>query len=138
MLREYYKEVDISHETSVTRSPQQNGVVERLIPPVQAKSTGLPSLTSVDEDAPLLPETQSSVIPQDVEEDVLDIEVAHIWNDSLFGVPIPKVTSAQSSSTISPYTIMQPDHQIQQHNSKWTKDHPLDNIISQFSRPVST
>nr|GFC30176.1 retrovirus-related Pol polyprotein from transposon TNT 1-94 [Tanacetum cinerariifolium] len=116
MLREYYKEVGISHETSVARSPQQNGVVERcyltndsdnlgklqpkanirifisvdpqapeviapigkVIPPVQAKSTGLPSLTSVDEDAPSLPETQSSVIPQDVEEDVLDIEVAHI------------------------------------------------------------
>nr|GFA62748.1 retrovirus-related Pol polyprotein from transposon TNT 1-94 [Tanacetum cinerariifolium] len=28
-LREYYEEVGISHETSVTRSPQQNGVVER-------------------------------------------------------------------------------------------------------------
>ncbi|GJT74364.1 retrovirus-related pol polyprotein from transposon TNT 1-94 [Tanacetum coccineum] len=28
-LREYYKKVDISHETSVARSPQQNGVVER-------------------------------------------------------------------------------------------------------------
>ncbi|GJY88840.1 retrovirus-related pol polyprotein from transposon TNT 1-94 [Tanacetum coccineum] len=28
-LREYYEKVDISHETSVSRSPQQNGVVER-------------------------------------------------------------------------------------------------------------
>ncbi|GJX46611.1 retrovirus-related pol polyprotein from transposon TNT 1-94 [Tanacetum coccineum] len=28
-LREYYEKVDISHETSVARSPQQNGVVER-------------------------------------------------------------------------------------------------------------
>nr|GEU78035.1 hypothetical protein [Tanacetum cinerariifolium] len=28
-LRDYYKEVDISYETSVARSPQQNGVVER-------------------------------------------------------------------------------------------------------------
>nr|GEZ76903.1 hypothetical protein [Tanacetum cinerariifolium] len=28
-LRDYYKEVDISHETSVARSPQQNGVIER-------------------------------------------------------------------------------------------------------------
>nr|GEX57965.1 hypothetical protein [Tanacetum cinerariifolium] len=48
------------------------------------------------------------------------------------------ITSAQSSSTISPPTIVQPDHQIPQHNSKWTKDHPLDNIIGQLSRPVST
>nr|GEW14211.1 retrovirus-related Pol polyprotein from transposon TNT 1-94 [Tanacetum cinerariifolium] len=29
ILREYYKQVGISHETSVARSPQQNGVVER-------------------------------------------------------------------------------------------------------------
>ncbi|GJU62946.1 retrovirus-related pol polyprotein from transposon TNT 1-94 [Tanacetum coccineum] len=28
-LREYYEKVDISHKTSVARSPQQNGVVER-------------------------------------------------------------------------------------------------------------
>nr|GFC94822.1 putative ribonuclease H-like domain-containing protein [Tanacetum cinerariifolium]GFC94843.1 putative ribonuclease H-like domain-containing protein [Tanacetum cinerariifolium] len=28
-LRDNYEEVGISHETSVARSPQQNGVVER-------------------------------------------------------------------------------------------------------------
>ncbi|GKF69275.1 retrovirus-related pol polyprotein from transposon TNT 1-94 [Tanacetum coccineum] len=28
-LREYYEKVGISHETSVARSPQQNGIVER-------------------------------------------------------------------------------------------------------------
>nr|GFC83507.1 hypothetical protein [Tanacetum cinerariifolium] len=39
-------------------------------------------------------ETQSSVIPQDVEEDNLDIEVTHMGNDLLFGVPILEVTSA--------------------------------------------
>nr|GFD23775.1 hypothetical protein [Tanacetum cinerariifolium] len=50
-------------------------------------------------------------------------------NDPLFGVPIPEVTSAQSSSTVSPHIIVQSDHQIPQHNRKWTKDHPLDNII---------
>nr|GFA85289.1 retrovirus-related Pol polyprotein from transposon TNT 1-94 [Tanacetum cinerariifolium] len=59
-------------------------------------------------------------------------------NDLLFGLPIPEVTSAQSSSTVSPHTIVQPDHQIPQHTRKWTKDHMLDNIIGQHSRPVST
>nr|GEU49828.1 hypothetical protein [Tanacetum cinerariifolium] len=59
------------------------------------------------------------------------------WNDSLFGVPIQEVASAQSSSTVSPHIIVQPDHQIPQHNSKWTKDHPLNNIIGQLSQPVS-
>nr|GFB17373.1 retrovirus-related Pol polyprotein from transposon TNT 1-94 [Tanacetum cinerariifolium] len=110
-LRHYYEEVGISHETLVARSPQQNGVVERrshtlieaartmliyaqallflwaeamatpLIPQVQDDSTGSPSSTTVDQDAPSLSkshtitEIQSSVIPQEVEEDNLDIEV---------------------------------------------------------------
>nr|GEY32234.1 hypothetical protein [Tanacetum cinerariifolium] len=110
---------------------------------IQADLTGSPFSTTVDQDAPLskshtTPKTQSSVIPQDVEEDNINIEVAHIGNDPLFGVPIPEVTSAQSSSTASPHQIVQPGHQIPQHTSKWTKDHPLNNIIGQLSRPVST
>nr|GEX17383.1 hypothetical protein [Tanacetum cinerariifolium] len=84
------------------------------------------------------PETQSSVIPQDVDEDIHDIEVAHMGNDSLSGVTILEVTSAQYSSIVSTHIIVQSDHQIPQQNSKWTKDHPLDNIIGQLSRPVST
>nr|GFB86631.1 hypothetical protein [Tanacetum cinerariifolium] len=98
----------------------------------------------VDQDAPSLSKshttvvTQSSVIPQEAEEDNLDIEVAHMGNDLLFGVPIPEVTSAQSLLTVSPHSIVQPDQQIPQHISKWTKDHPLQNIIGQLSRLVST
>nr|GEX65674.1 hypothetical protein [Tanacetum cinerariifolium] len=48
-----------------------------------------------------------------------------------------KAASDHSSSTVSPHTIVHLDHQIPQHNSKWTKDHPLENIIGQLSRPVS-
>nr|GFB15145.1 hypothetical protein [Tanacetum cinerariifolium] len=97
--------------------------------------TAMASEQSIDQDAPspsksqTTPETQSSIIPQDVEEDNHDIEVAHMGNDPLFGVTILEVTSAQSFSMVSPHTIMQSDHQIPQHNSKWKKDHPLDNII---------
>nr|GEZ75052.1 uncharacterized mitochondrial protein AtMg00810-like [Tanacetum cinerariifolium] len=127
-----------------TQAPEVITSIADVIPLVQADSTGSPSSTTVDQDAPspsksqTTPETQSAVIPQNVEKDNLDIEVAHMGNDPLFGVPILKVTSAQSSSTVSPYTIVQPNHQIPQHNSKWTKDHPLDKIIDQLSRPVST
>nr|GEV48776.1 retrovirus-related Pol polyprotein from transposon TNT 1-94 [Tanacetum cinerariifolium] len=196
-LREYYEEVGISHKTSVARSPQQNGVVQRrnctLIEaarttPYELMHNKLPDLSflhvfgalcyptsdsenlgklqpkdgigifigyaptkkafriynrstirivetiHVDFDeltamaseqsssGPTLnemtpatinlglvqksssstpyttPETQSSVILQDIEEDNHDIEVAHKGNDLLFGVPILAVTSAQSSS----------------------------------------
>nr|GEX01285.1 retrovirus-related Pol polyprotein from transposon TNT 1-94 [Tanacetum cinerariifolium] len=218
MIQVRLKEVGISHETSVARSPQQNGVVERrnrtLIEAARtmlidaqaslflwAKAVATACFTQnrsivrlrnlqpkadigifigyaptkkaywiynrrtrrivetihVDFDeltamaseqsssGPALNEmthatikTQSSVIPQDVEEDNLDIEVVHMGNDLLFGVHIPEVTSAQSSSTTSPHSIVQPDHQIPQHISKWTKDHLLQNIIGQLSRPVST
>nr|GEY10110.1 hypothetical protein [Tanacetum cinerariifolium] len=115
-----------------------------MIPPVHADSTSSPSSTTVDQDAPstskshTTTEIQSSVIPQDVREDNLDMEVAHIGNDPLFGVHIPEVTSAQSSSTASPQSNVQANHPIPHHNSKWTKDHPLNNIIGQLSRPVST
>nr|GEZ64845.1 hypothetical protein [Tanacetum cinerariifolium] len=68
----------------------------------------------------------------------LDMEVVHIGNDPLLGVPIPEASSEQSSSTASPQSIVQPNHPMTHHNSKWTKDHPLNNIIGQLSRPVST
>nr|GEV75907.1 hypothetical protein [Tanacetum cinerariifolium] len=48
------------------------------------------------------------------------------------------VPSDQSSSTNIIHTIVQPDHQIAKPNSKWTMDHPLENIIGQLARPVST
>nr|GFC52652.1 hypothetical protein [Tanacetum cinerariifolium] len=65
------------------------------------------------------------------------MEVAHMENDPLFGVPIPEVNSTQSTTLASPQAIVQSNHPIPHHNSKWTKDHPLNNIIGQLSSPVS-
>nr|GEZ89300.1 retrovirus-related Pol polyprotein from transposon TNT 1-94 [Tanacetum cinerariifolium] len=73
--------------------------IAEVIPPVHADSTGSPYSTTVDQDAPSSSKThttteiQSSVIPQDVGEDNLDMEVAHMGNDPLFGVHITDVTS---------------------------------------------
>ncbi|GJT90749.1 retrovirus-related pol polyprotein from transposon TNT 1-94, partial [Tanacetum coccineum] len=137
-LREYYEKVGISHETSIDRSPQQNGVVKRrnctlieasrtmliyakapltdwdilfqpmfdelltpppsidypatkviapiheVVAPVPVVSTGSPSSTNVDQDAPspshsqTTPETPPPIIPIDVEVDNHDIEIAYI------------------------------------------------------------
>nr|GFC90874.1 hypothetical protein [Tanacetum cinerariifolium] len=63
-----------------------------VIPQVDDDSTGLPSSTAVDQDAPspsksLTPtEIQSLVILQDVGNENLDIEVAHIGNDPLLSL----------------------------------------------------
>nr|GFA84709.1 hypothetical protein [Tanacetum cinerariifolium] len=128
----------------VNQAPEVIAPIAEVIPPIHADSTGSPSSTTVDQDAPSTSKThttteiQTLVIHQDVGDDNLDMEVAHMGNDPLFGVPIPEVTSLQSSSTASPQSIVQTNHPMRHHNSKWTKDHPLNNIISQLSRPVST
>nr|GEV28318.1 integrase, catalytic region, zinc finger, CCHC-type, peptidase aspartic, catalytic [Tanacetum cinerariifolium] len=96
----------------VNQAPEVIAPIAEVIPPVHADSTGSPSSTTVDQDEPSLSkshtttEIQSLVIPQDVGDDNLDMEVAHMRNDPLFGVSIPEVTSVQSSSMASPHSIV--------------------------------
>ncbi|GKF52712.1 hypothetical protein Tco_0159622, partial [Tanacetum coccineum] len=129
----------VDHPTPEVVAPI-NGVID----PALADSTGSPSSTTVDQDAPSLsnsqttPKTEPLVIPNDVKEDNHDIEVAYMGNDPYFGVPILEIPSDQSSSSGSIHTIVHLNHQIFEHNSKWTKDHPLENIIGELARPVST
>ncbi|GJW17413.1 retrovirus-related pol polyprotein from transposon TNT 1-94 [Tanacetum coccineum] len=106
-------------------APEVIAPIPDAVAPEHAVSTGSPSSTTVDQDAPS---------PKDNH----DIEVAHMGNDPYFGIPIPEVTSDQSSSSDVIHTIVPPDHQVSEHNSKWTKDHPLENIIGDLDRPVST
>nr|GEY12311.1 hypothetical protein [Tanacetum cinerariifolium] len=126
------------------RPPGVIAPIDEVIALEPAESTSSPSSTTVNQDAPSLsksqttPKTQPPVIPHDVEEDNHDIEVTHMGNGLFFGMPIPEVASDQSSSMDSTHVIVHLDHQISQHNSKWTKDHPLENIIGQLDRPVST
>ncbi|GJU30596.1 putative ribonuclease H-like domain-containing protein [Tanacetum coccineum] len=93
-------------------APEVVAPIHEVEAPVPAVSTGSPSSTNVDQDAPspsnsqTTPRTQPPIIPNDVEEDNHDIEVAHMDNDPYFGIPIPK-------------------------------DHPLENIIGELARPVS-
>ncbi|GJV67442.1 retrovirus-related pol polyprotein from transposon TNT 1-94 [Tanacetum coccineum] len=96
--------------------PEVVALSNEVIAPVLADSTGSPSSTIVDQDAPspsnsqTTPKTEPPVIPNDVEEDNHDIEVAHMGNDLYFGVPIPEIPSDQSSSSDSIHTIVHPDH----------------------------
>ncbi|GJR31032.1 retrovirus-related pol polyprotein from transposon TNT 1-94 [Tanacetum coccineum] len=159
------RKVGISHETSVAHALhsktallkdeisyailKQHALKVNLAPiprrscTEHAVSTGSPSSTTVDQDAPspsnshTPQETQTPIISHDVEEDNHDIEVAHMGNDPYFGIPIPEVSSDQSSSDVI-HKIVHPDHQVSEHTSKWTKDHPLENIIGALDRPVST
>nr|GFA85325.1 integrase, catalytic region, zinc finger, CCHC-type, peptidase aspartic, catalytic [Tanacetum cinerariifolium] len=70
-----------------------------------------PSSTTVDQDAPTpsnsqtTPKTQSLVISNDVEEENHDLDVAHLNNDSFFGILIPKNDFESSSSDVIPTVV---------------------------------
>ncbi|GKF30630.1 hypothetical protein Tco_0100428, partial [Tanacetum coccineum] len=117
--------------------PTPEVVAPEVITLILADSTGYQD-AQFPSNSQTTPETEPPVIPNDVEEDNHDIEVAHMGNDPYFGVTIPEIPSDQSSSSGSIHTIVHPDHQISEHNSKWTKDHTLENIIGELARLVST
>nr|GEU33278.1 hypothetical protein [Tanacetum cinerariifolium] len=106
-------------------------------------SIGSPSSTIVDQDAPFPSnsqttlETQSLVISNNVAEENHNLDVAHMNNDPFFGIPILKNDSESSSSDVIP-TVVNTAAPNSEHVTKWTKDHPLNTIIGELERPVST
>ncbi|GJZ23771.1 retrovirus-related pol polyprotein from transposon TNT 1-94 [Tanacetum coccineum] len=112
--------------------------------PVFVDPTGTSSSTSIDQDAPLPStlqnpqESPSQVISPGVEEADHDIKVAHMDNNHYVGLPIPEPSSEESSSQVVIPNNVHSVNQPPEHISKWTKDHPIDNVIGDPSRPVST
>ncbi|GKA26059.1 retrovirus-related pol polyprotein from transposon TNT 1-94 [Tanacetum coccineum] len=74
-------------------APEAIAPIPEAVAPEHAVSTGSPSSTTVDQDAPS--------------------PIAHMGNDPYFGIPIPEVPSDQSSSPVVIHTIVPPDHQAQ-------------------------
>ncbi|GJV23536.1 integrase, catalytic region, zinc finger, CCHC-type containing protein [Tanacetum coccineum] len=131
--------------SSVDRpAPEVIALIAEVVAPVPAASTGSPSSTNVDQDAPspsnsqTTPKTQSPVISNDVKEDNQDLDIAHMNNNPFFGIPIPENNYEVSSSSDVIPTIVQTAAPNSEHVNKWTKDHPLYNIIGDLGRPVST
>ncbi|GJV95427.1 retrovirus-related pol polyprotein from transposon TNT 1-94 [Tanacetum coccineum] len=80
----------------------------------------------------------TSIIPLGVEEADHDIEVAHMDNTLYVDFLIPKPSSEESSSRVVMSNNVHSVNQTPEHINKWTKDHPLDNVIGDPSRPVAT
>ncbi|GKA75617.1 retrovirus-related pol polyprotein from transposon TNT 1-94 [Tanacetum coccineum] len=97
--------------SSVDRpAPKVIALIAEVVAPEPAVSTSSPSSTTIDQDA-------SSP------------NVAHMNNDPIFGIPIPKnYYEASSSSDVIP-TIVHTATPYSEHITKWTNDHPLENII---------
>ncbi|GJZ82698.1 hypothetical protein Tco_0647871 [Tanacetum coccineum] len=140
-----------SHARSVNKwinyfkpPPNVDHPVPKVPTPVPTVLTYSPSLTTVDQDAPSTStsqtnsEQQSSVIPQGVEDDFYDIEVAHMYNDPYFGIPILEPSSKET--TLQGVILSNLHHLNQSFDTltKLTKKHPLENVIGDPTQPVST
>nr|GEW49478.1 uncharacterized mitochondrial protein AtMg00810-like [Tanacetum cinerariifolium] len=69
------------------------------------------------------------VISNNVEEENHDIDVAHMNNDPFFGISIRENAFETYSSSNVILTVAHTTAPNLEHVNKWTKDHPLDNII---------
>ncbi|GJV93811.1 retrovirus-related pol polyprotein from transposon TNT 1-94 [Tanacetum coccineum] len=78
------------------------------------------------------------IIPLGVEEVDHDIEVAHMDNNPFVEFLIPEPSSEESSTQVVIPNHVHSINQPPEHINKWTKDHPIDNVIGDPSRPVST
>nr|GFB61860.1 hypothetical protein [Tanacetum cinerariifolium] len=126
--------------------------IERLVSPatsflVPVISASTPSSTTVDQDVPSPSHSPSSSALQSpcshhsVVAGSTSIEynpLAHVDNDPFINVfalePISEAPTSGDVSLAESTHVTQPHH----HLRKWSKGHPLDNIIGNPSRPVST
>nr|GEW74544.1 retrovirus-related Pol polyprotein from transposon TNT 1-94 [Tanacetum cinerariifolium] len=125
---------------------------ERPVLPAQAvqapvNSASTPSSTSIDQDAPSLSisssslELQSHSLHQGIADEPNHMEdhpVASVDNNPFFNVfalePHSEASSSGANSSTESTYVLQTLH----HLNKWSNDHPLDNVIGNPSRPVST
>ncbi|GKA04659.1 integrase, catalytic region, zinc finger, CCHC-type containing protein [Tanacetum coccineum] len=97
--------------TPPSTPPEVIALIAEVVAQEPAASTGSPSSITVDQDAPspsnsqTSPKTQSPVISNDVEVENHDLDVAHMNNDPLFGILIPKNDSEYSSSDVIPTVV---------------------------------
>nr|GEX76261.1 hypothetical protein [Tanacetum cinerariifolium] len=122
-------------------------VFPALAVPVPVNSAGTPASTFIDQDAPSLSHSSSSSALQSpclhqgvVAESTLMDEnpFAPVDNNPFINIFAPEPNSEASpsgdaSSAESTY-VTQTFH----HLGKWSKDHPIDYVIGNLSRPVST
>nr|GEW46228.1 hypothetical protein [Tanacetum cinerariifolium] len=105
--------------------------------PVLAASTSSPSSTTIDQDAPststlqTISKQQSSVIPQGVEDDFYDIEVAYMDNDPSFELKDIKATFNQMETEAAKCFVDKKYFEIEKKELYLDNDGLLEHIICQ-------
>ncbi|GJT18784.1 retrovirus-related pol polyprotein from transposon TNT 1-94 [Tanacetum coccineum] len=93
-------------------APEVIAPITEVVAPEPAASIGSPSSTIIDQEAPspsnsqTTLKTQSPIIPNDVEEDNHDLDVAHMNNDPFFDIPILENHYEASSSSDAIPTVV--------------------------------
>ncbi|GJV61226.1 retrovirus-related pol polyprotein from transposon TNT 1-94 [Tanacetum coccineum] len=140
VMSEYYEGVGVFHQKSVPRTPQQNGVVERrnrtLVEAARTMMIFSKALMFLWAEAVAtacytqnrsLIHTRHNKTPYELVHDKKhDLTFLRVFG-ALHDLEI--VNSAEEPNQVT----QPPDHL-----RRWTKDHPLDNIVGNPSRPVST
>ena len=111
---------------------------------ISVDTTHTPSSTTMVQEVPSVStsptthETISLVIYQGVEEQILGIQVPEIDDETLLHNLTPNPSSGESSSQRVIRSNSQQLNQSFGYINKWSKAHPLENVIGSLSRPVST
>nr|GEY75931.1 hypothetical protein [Tanacetum cinerariifolium] len=160
VLKEYFDTVGISHQMSSVRTLQQNGVVERpmyddyfggqplatarTVPPAQEPQVRQSTTSSTTiADIASIPTNSSShatnipITSQDVDE----LNPNAMVDDNTFVNPFANSSTSAATTSSSPNVDPSNMHTFYQpypHEFQWTKDHPLEQVIGEPSRPVLT
>ncbi|GJX72305.1 retrovirus-related pol polyprotein from transposon TNT 1-94 [Tanacetum coccineum] len=115
---------------SIWVSPVQEAVAPRAI--VLADS---PVSTSIDQDAPStsIPSTQEQEHSPNISQGFDESPKTLIFHDDPLHESLHEDSTSQGSSS-----NMRQTHTLFEHLGRWTKDHPIANLIGNPSRPVST
>ncbi|GJT17217.1 retrovirus-related pol polyprotein from transposon TNT 1-94 [Tanacetum coccineum] len=151
-LQEIYKNVGISHQTFVARTPQQNGVVERRNQTlVKATRTMLIfskallflwaeaiNTACYTQNCSLIHLRYNKTPYELMHDKKLDLSFLHVFsslcyptNDSEYLGKLNAKADIESSSDV------RPSHTPFELLGKWTKNHPIENLIKDPSRSVS-
>ncbi|GKD97940.1 retrovirus-related pol polyprotein from transposon TNT 1-94 [Tanacetum coccineum] len=160
-LKSYYEKLGILHHTSITRTPQQNGVVERInrtlveaartitkkiMETIHVKFDELTAMASecnnsgpaTSSEELIAQESSTPVLDTDSDEQIQEDDVELDGNTIMHSFGTPEFEEAESSLNYRDLSNMHEFHQQHCYTDKWTKIHPTEQVIGDPSKPVTT